>query len=52
MYGDNNPASKIVKYFNESVSNQSLNEYRRVEALYLRSQMNTILGERQREKSN
>ena len=38
LYGENNPASKFIKYFADSVSDQNSNQnYKRIEILYLRA---------------
>jgi hypothetical protein len=38
LYGAINPASKLIKYFADSVSDQNSNQrYKRIEILYLRA---------------
>ena len=38
LYGEINPASKFIKYFADSVSDQNSNQsYKRIEILYLRA---------------
>ena len=38
LYGENNPASKFIKYFADSVSDKNSNQnYKRIEILYLRA---------------